>query len=122
MLDRARSFEGRIDADSAALSTINDKDRHGLAGLVGRVSDWSESHRANSDRAGLQPQLRALLIQIAQSSPPVDFDPATNVRTQAQTGVDQAVAIEAEMKLESAELAAMEDELKRRDSAQREMG
>jgi len=121
-LDQARSLQGRIDADSAALSTIDDKERHGLAGLVGRVGDWSESHRATSDRAGLQPQLRALLIQIAQSSPPADFDPATNVLTQSQTAVDQAVAIDAEVKLESAELAAMEDELKRRDSAQHEMG
>src|SRR5206468_4943564 len=122
MLEQAINLQGRIDADSAALSTIHDRERRGPAGVFGRVGDWSESHRATSDRSVIQPQLRALLIQIAHSAPPADFDPATNVRTQSQTAIDQTLAIEADVKLESAQLAAMEEELTRRNSAQREMG
>jgi len=122
MLDQARSLQGRIDVDSEAISTVSQKERHGLSGLVGRVGDWNQSHTAEADRASLAPQLRALLIQIAQSAPPEDFDPATNVRTQAQVAIDQAGTLEGEAKSASAELAAMEEELHRRDAAQREMG
>jgi hypothetical protein len=122
MVDQARSLQGRVDTDSEAITTNSQKERHGLSGLVGRVGDWSQTHKAEADRARLEPQLRALLIQIAQSAPPVDFDPATNVRSQAQVAVDQAVTLETQAKSASAELGIMEEELKRRDSAQQQMG
>jgi hypothetical protein len=122
MLDQARSLQGRVEADSQAIAAINEKERHGLSGIFGKVGDWNASHKVEADRATVQPQLRALLIQIAQVAPPVDFVPATNVRAQAQTAVDQAVAAESQVKSVSDEVIAMEDEYKRRDSAQREMG
>jgi len=122
VLDQARSLQGRVDADVQALAAIDQKERHGLSGILGKVGDWNTSHKADADRAAAQTQLRTLLIQIAQTAPPADFDPATNVRTQAQAALDQAAAADANIKTATAEIAAMEEEYNRRDSAQREMG
>jgi hypothetical protein len=122
IVDQARSLQARIDADVQAITAIDKKERHGLSGVFGKVGDWNTSHKAEADRAAVQSQLRALLIQIAQTAPPADFEPATNVRAQAQGALDQATAAEAKIKTGSADIATMEEEYKRRDSAQHEMG
>jgi hypothetical protein len=89
---------------------------------MSRAGDWSQTHKAESDRAALEPQLRALLIQIARAAPPFDFEPATNVRAQALAALDQAATLDAQTKSGSDELARLEEELKRRQTAEAEMG
>jgi len=122
MLDQAKSLQARIDADSTTITTLQDKERHGISGLMSRAGDWNQTHKAEIDKAALDPQLRALLVQIARAAPPFDFEPATNVRAQAQAALDQATALDARNETASDELSKLQEELQRRQSAQKEMG
>jgi hypothetical protein len=122
LVEQARSLRSRIDTDEATMTSIHEKERHGLAGLMNRVGDWNDARKAGKDRASLEPQLRGLLIHIAQSAPLVDLEPASNVRYQAQAAINQALALEAEVKSASEQLAALDEERMRRESAQHDMG
>jgi hypothetical protein len=122
MLDQARTLQARIGADSATLTTLHEKERHGISGLMSRAGDWNQAHKAETDKAALEPQLRTVLAQIARAAPPFDFAQATNVRAQAQAALDQASILDAQTKTASDDLSRLEEELQRRQTAQSEMG
>ena len=122
VVNDARSIHSRIVEESSELEALRTEGRHGISGVFGKVGTWNQSRKLEHDRAELQPQLRASLLQIGQKTSDIRFETATNLRHQANAASDQASQLEATSAGIATTASTLEAEIKRRSEAEQEMG
>lgn len=122
LVRQARSIDQQEVADDANLDSIRAEERHGVAGIIGKVGGWSESRHISADRAKLHSQLQPLLTRIGQDASEVTVPEADLLRTEASAAVDQARQLETQTEGLAAAAALGEEEIQRRGEAQSEMG
>jgi hypothetical protein len=122
LVGQARALNEREGADDAKLHSIEAEEHHGVAGLIGKVGNWSDSRTISSDRAKMDSQLQPLLIRIGQEAPEVTVPDADAVRTEAAAAAAQARQLESQAESIAATAALAEEEIQRRGEAQSEMG
>ena len=122
LVEQARSLRSRVSADDARLDALPSEAGHGVSGLIGKVGAWSKSRKVTNDRVALEAQLRSALLQIGQQAPGVAFEQANIFRQQSEAASGQAEDLEANSKSVEATVRILENEVKGREEAVREMG
>jgi hypothetical protein len=122
LIRQAAPVNVREAADDARLQSIQNAERHGVGGLIGKVGDWSEGRKTSADRIKVDAQLHPLLVQIGQQAPEVTLPEADSVRAQALAAGTQAQQLESQAAQIATAAGVAKDEVQRRSDAEREMG
>jgi len=119
---RAHALDETEVADDAKLQSIRTEERHGVAGIISKVGDWSDSRKISADRAKVDSQLQPVLVQIGREAPEVTVAEADSIRIEAAAAADQARQLESQAESIAAVAAVAQEEIQRRGDAEHEMG
>ena len=119
---RAHALDQTEVADDAKLQSIRTEEHHGVAGIIGKVGDWSDSRKVSADRAKVDSQLQPVLLQIGREAPEVTVMEADSIRIEAAAAAYQAKQLESQAESITAVAALAQEEIQRRSDAEHEMG
>jgi len=119
---RAHALDETEVADDAKLQSIRTEERHGVAGIISKVGDWSDSRKISADRAKVDSQLQPVLLQIGREAPEVTVMEADSIRIEAAAAAYQAKQLESQAESITAVAALAQEEIQRRSDAEHEMG
>ncbi len=119
-VEKAQALLDRASADAEQESA--EKAAEASKGLFARLSAHRQEQHLEHDRAAAIQRAHPLLVQLAQSAPVQTVPEADSIRAQAADLQAQADACMAQLRTASEEIAALEDEMKRRDAAEKAMG
>lgn len=118
----AKSLDDQVKELDAHLAELQNQPHSRLGRIVSKAKDWNEHRELVGQRADLDGQLHALLIDLGRQAPDVTMPDADLISAQAKTADLQAQQAEIQAADSAAAEHALENELQRRTEAQREMG
>ncbi len=117
-----KSLDVQVHDLDARLAEIQNETHSGLGRIVAKATEWNEHRKLVSERANLDGQLRTLLIQLGRQSPEVTLPDADVMASQAKAAELQAQGALTQAAASATAANSLENELKRRTEAEREMG